>query len=104
MIMTPLSHKEADAIIAKLNCLIADGTIDVSMNSDSLVTWVFGARQARYKDMTWRQLTGKFLGGGISEIYGYELKINNQRIAINEYARSLKMFLNYVEKHLTKFP
>ena len=105
MEMTKLSHEEADVIINRLNSLIADGTVDVSMNDpESLVVMVFGIRKAEYKDMTWREITGKFLGSGVSECYGYELKTNDQRIVINEYARSLKMFLNYVEKHLTNFP
>lgn len=91
----------ADEIIKQLNTLIQRGVIDVSMNNpDSLSVAVWGIKQAKFHNLSWKELKGKFLGGGIYESYGYELKLGNHRIVKNDYIESLRLFLSYVNNQL----
>lgn len=85
--------------VKQLNDLIARGLVDVSMNNpNSLSTLVFGIKKARYGKMTWSEIKGRFLGGGIYESYGYELRIGSNSIIRDNYRQSLKLFLAYIKK------
>lgn len=92
-----------EEVVNKLNNYIKKGIITFSEDQkESLLCLVWGLRQAEFNGLVWREVKGRFIGGGIYSDYYYTLTRNGQVFKTSNYITSLRMFLNYVEKAFIK--
>jgi len=85
--------------IDEINILIKEGIVDVSENNpDSILIKVWGINNARYKNIRWGELVGRFLGGGIHESYGYDVHVGDTKYHFDDYLQSVEKFLEEIKK------